>query len=786
MMKKILILAVLLAITNTQIAFGQGFPEQWKLVNGHELQMGKEYNTGLYFDSVILRMDITITTPNFLTVLKNNYSSKTNIPVKITYNGVTYDSVGLRFKGQTSYSMIQNDTNKKKSLNLEMNAYKKGQDINGVNTLNLNNMFDDQSFMREYLYCNLEKKHIPGAKANYVRVYVNNNDWGLYINVQQLNKDFYKEWYLDNDGSNFRADKPSTGGPGGPGGGPSWGDGTAALNDKGTDTLVYKQYYTLKSSTLSNPWTELVKVCQQLGAVNSSNFNQLDTLLDIDKALWFLAMENIFTDDDGYIYKGKMDYYLYQDKASKRFALQEFDGNSCFWGAFTSTWSPFQNQSNANFPLNSKLFAIPKLRQRYIAHYVELMKTSFDTTQLISFINWNKARIDSMVQVDPKKIYSYAQFNSGNTTLKNNIKTRFNYLAANPEIAGYAPPSLSNLTHKVNGVLWERPTATQTVAVNCQVTSTNGINQVNLYYSKNIYGKFDATPMFDDGLHNDAAANDGLYGASIPAVSGGSWVRYYVEAIANNASNSVAFIPVGAEHDVFTYLVHPDTIADPAVVINEVMASNTQYQQDEVGEFDDWIELFNRTNNPVDISDYAVTDNDLSLSKFQIPSGTILQPNSYLIIWADEDASQGKLHANFKLSSAGETISLLNKQKQVLNTVAFGTQITDSGYARIPNGSGNFIIKNPTFGFNNELAVNIASNPMLLKDMAIYPNPAQNKILIRCYGSHNAQSIQIFSATGSLVKQLPYNPVVELNASNWARGIYIIKCGNISKQLVLQ
>jgi spore coat protein CotH len=777
---KVFFVLIMLFILSYQ-SMGQGFPQQWQLLNGHELNIGKEYAKGIYFDSTILRMDITISTPNYLTVLKNNYASKTNIPVSITYNGITYDSVGLRFKGQTSYSAIQNDTNKKKSLSIEMDAYKAGQDLEGYNTLNLNNMYEDRAFMKEYIYCNLAKKHIPASKANYVEVYVNNNNWGLYINVQQLNKDFYKEWYLNNDGSNFRADKPA-GTPGGAG----WGDGTAALNDKGTDTNTYKQYYVLKSSSLTNPWTELVKVCQQLGGVTSGNYQYLDTLLDIDKALWFLATENIFTDDDGYIYKGKMDYYIYQDQVSKRFALQEFDGNSCFWSQFNTSWTPFQNATNVNYPLITKLMAIPSLRQRYIAHYKELLNTSFDTTQLISYINWNKARIDPYIQVDPKKIYTYAQFNTEIGTLRGLIKARKNYLNSNSEIAGYAKVTLSNLTHKVNNVLWARPTATESAIVNCQVASTNGINTVNLYYSTDIVGRFISTTMYDDGTHNDGAANDGLYGATIPPAPGGNWVRYYVEGIANNTAKSAAYLPVGAEHDVFTYLVYPTVVSDAPIVINEVMASNTTYVADAAGEFDDWIELYNKSNTAVDISGYTLTDNDLIPTKFKIPANTIMQPNSYLIIWADENGSQGNLHASFKLSSTGETVSLLNTQKEIINTVTYGQQVTDSGFARIPNGTGNFVIKNPTYNANNQSSVGIDNVNMPTASMEIYPNPTTDKALIRMYNNDKASFVEIYSTTGQLIQQLPYASAVQISTAAWSKGTYIVRCGGMSKLLKVE
>jgi hypothetical protein len=107
----------------------------------------------------------------------------------------------------------------------------------------------------------------------------------------------------------WRADRPTTGG--GPGGGGGWGDGTAALNFLTSDTADYQQYYTLKESTRTQPWDYLVTVCDKLE--NTPLAALEDTLLnymDLDRTLWYLASEIAWTDDDSYVYKGKMDYYV--------------------------------------------------------------------------------------------------------------------------------------------------------------------------------------------------------------------------------------------------------------------------------------------------------------------------------------------------------------------------------------------------------------------------------------------------------------------------------------------
>lgn len=275
--------------------------------DGHQLLTGNMVETGLYDESIVRTFEFTFTQSNYWTLLTQNYASKTNLLGTLKVDGVTYDSVGIRFKGNTSYQMT--GSSQKKSFNITTDFVKEDQDVMGYSTLNLNNSFQDASFMREFYYLHQIRKHIPAAKASYIRLLINGVNWGVYPNVQQVNKDLIKEWFMTNDGTNWRADAPTSGGGGG-GGGAQWGDGTAALNYLGTDTASYKQYYTLKATEKDNCWNDLVVTCDKLNNTAVANLpTALPAYLDIDRTLWFLASEIAFTDDDSYVYKGKMDYY---------------------------------------------------------------------------------------------------------------------------------------------------------------------------------------------------------------------------------------------------------------------------------------------------------------------------------------------------------------------------------------------------------------------------------------------------------------------------------------------
>jgi hypothetical protein len=676
----------------------------------------------------------------------------------------------------------------KKSFNISLDYAHADQRLLGYKTLNLNNSFQDPSFLREVFYQHQIRRHIPAAQSNFVHLNINGQDWGIYPNVQQLDKTFLKEWFFSNNGVNWRADRPDGaggGGPGGPGGGPGWGDGTAALNYLGGDTATYQQYYTLKSSEVDHPWDILVATTDALNNTPIANLPEvLPDYLDIDRTLWFLASEIVFTDDDSYVYKGKMDYYLYYEVETGRMTPLEYDGNSSLALNFATSWSPFYNANKVNYPLLNKMLAVPQWRQRYLAHLRTLIAESLQPTQCAAILEHYKTQINELVQSDPKKIYTYNQFVSEVEELKQFIVNRRNYLLNQVEVAQTAPEIASVALSNAAGSPWGTIHGGETPYVSAEVTATNGIAAVRLYYASELTGNFTPVEMLDDGAHHDGAAGDGVFGADLPAFPAGTWVRFYVEAAANNTAQSVSYMPVGAEHDVFVYHVEA-AVAQGPVVINELMASNTMTVTDEEGVYEDWFELYNNSNTAVDLSGYYLTDNPDNLTKFQIAPGTTIAPNGYLIFWADEDSADGPFHTNFRLSINGEQLLLLNPNTVIVDQVTFGLQESDKGYARVPNGTGNFVIQAPTFNANN--TPSSVQEPGDLSEFQLTPNPASQAVVLTLVHS-TPQPVEISDVHGRLMwrqtKTLEHKTLIDV--SQWMPGVYWVRCGASVKKLIVQ
>jgi hypothetical protein len=267
---------------------------------------------------------------------------------------------------------------------------------------------------------------------------------------------------------------------------------------------------------------------------------------------------------------------------------------------------------------------------------------------------------------------------------------------------------------------------------------------------------FENIQMYDDGNHNDGNANDGVYGVIINNCSNS--IDYYLYA---DNSNEGVFSPKRAAYE-FYHL--ETTIPQSSLVINEVMANNQTTVMDETGDYDDWIELYNTTSTPISTAGLLFSDNQQNLAKWDLPNA-VVNPNSYFIIWADEDGNTGDNHANFKLSNLGEQLILSNSDSSIVDAEFIYPQLDDIAYARSPNGTGGFTMLNPTFKSNNTPT----SIENILEDdnLIVYPNPFISKLTI----DYN-QDFYITNALGKKVYNS--NNSTLINTSLWNTGLYIL------------
>lgn len=160
--------------------------------------------------------------------------------------------------------------------------------------------------------------------------------------------------------------------------------------------------------------------------------------------------------------------------------------------------------------------------------------------------------------------------------------------------------------------------------------------------------------------------------------------------------------------------------------INEFMASNDFAYPDPNGDYDDWIEIYNAENEPIDIGGMYITDDLDEITAWQIPTSapdqTTIPADGFLVLWADDEPDQGVLHLEIKLSADGEDIGLTAEDGvTIIDQITFGPQTTDVSYGRYPDGSDNWVFM-PDFtpGAPNDLGVVLL--PVVINEFMANPS----------------------------------------------------------------
>lgn len=300
--------------------------------------------TGDLYDASVLRtIFLDFDSSDWESELEDFYNTDVEVPAMMTVDGKKYPGVGVHFRGASSYFAVK--AGSKRSLNVSVDftdeklalrtpaaaakAGKDGKEGAGYTTLNLLNSHEDPTFMSSVLYSTIANRYIPAPRANFVRIVINGESWGVYVNVEQFNKDFVmRNFHTKEVGEKLAKGAGKEGHEarwkvkGNPG-------AKAGLEYTGESLAAYKQKYQIKSSDNDADWRDLVNLCKVL---NTTPADQLEAalapILDVDATLKFLALDVVLANGDGY-WTRSSDYSIYKDAAG-RFHLVPHDMNEAF------------------------------------------------------------------------------------------------------------------------------------------------------------------------------------------------------------------------------------------------------------------------------------------------------------------------------------------------------------------------------------------------------------------------------------------------------------------------
>lgn len=410
------------------------------------------------------------------------------VPATVTVDGKKYPNVGVHFRGMSSFGMVP--AGSKRSMNLSFDFVDAKQRLYGYKTLNLLNAHDDPTFLHTVLYSHIARKYIPAPKANFVKLAVNGESWGVYVNTQQFNKDFIAENYPSSKGTRWKVQ----GSPMGRGG----------LEYVGDNIDAYKSRYSMKSDESEKAWKALIKLCKTLNETPLDELEEaLSPMLNIDETLWFLALDNALINGDGYWVRAS-DYAIFRDDKGV-FHMVPHDMNEAFGPAMGPGMGgpggfgrggpgrgpggrpprdgegppgaeppavagggpgerrgpgpgpgggrqgggveldPLVGLNDTTKPLRSRLLAVPNLKKKYLEHVRTIAQESLDWKNLGPVVHQYEALIRREIDADTRKLSSYSDFlqtvsenqeeaQQPHMSLKKFAELRAGFLLNHPEI----------------------------------------------------------------------------------------------------------------------------------------------------------------------------------------------------------------------------------------------------------------------------------------------------------------------------------------------------------------
>ena len=662
----------------------------------------------------------------------------------------TINPVGFRLRGNTSrYSQ-------KKSFKVSFNRFTSGGKYYGVEKLNLNGEHNDPSIMRSKVCWDiLRKMNIPAPRSNHVKVYINDNYYGLYINVEHIDEEFIKSRFGYNDGNLYKCLWP------------------ADLNYLGDNPNLYKfdngnrRTYDLKTNKEADDYTDLGNFINILNNSPSSSFAcDLGDVFNIYDYLNVISADILFGNWDGYIY-GNNNYYLYHNTSSGKMEFIPFDlDNTLGIDWVGRDWAirniyDWQQHGNNYRPLYQRVIADEDLKKQYSYFMNKLVYETLNLDSLISSVSQRRDMIASSVEDDPyypldygytlSDFYdSFYQGLGGHVdyglftylqTRISSIKSQLESTSMNPVIKYINNNRLSSseVTMRAMVIVKDQPA---TVSVEYEI---DGIGFA--------YGM-----MYDDGQHYDDLPNDNIYGCIITDIPDDSFVKYQIQ-VSDNAGR-VSQLPCEP-------ILIPASGGDDAILfINEFMASNETTIKDEHGDYDDWIEIYNPEDFSVWLGDKYLTDNITVPDKWQLPDKYIA-PSEFIIIWADNDTDQGEFHANFKLSKNGEEIGLFKTGDVAVDNISYDSQTTDVSYGRVMDGNPIWIsFQKPTPGASNQTS-NMEYHESQ-NNFTIYPNPASGDIV----QTSKFITFSVYNIYGQIVDEGINCDFI--NIASYNKGVYVV------------
>ena len=442
-----------------------------------------------------------------------------------------------------------------------------------------------------------------------------------------------------------------------------------SLGARSDDKESYRWTFLVKNNEDRDDFSAVIPFCKWLNSSGTAFTSQITTRLDVNQWLRGHAVNVLSGAGDSYGGDGS--------QHNVQFYVRPSDGRMLYFphdmDAFFDAGRPIVPNGDLQ-----KIIAVPAHARSYYQHLLEIMETTWNTTYM-------KHWADQFGKLLPGQPFaSHLAF----------IGQRRNFV-----------------TSQVNAAV--SPNTPFAITTNGGADLTTGASPLTLTGTANLAVR---SLRLNGITHPVTWTSRTAWSVSVPLPTGPSTLT--VQGLDRLGA------PIATAVDTLA-VTNTGPGAPRPVVINEWMADNASIPDPADGRFQDWLELHNPNDSPVDLSGYTLSDDLAVPAKWTLPAGTAITPRGYLVIWADDETAQNTpgngLHAGFQLSAGGESLALYNPQGIAQHTLTFGPQSPNLSEGLFPDGDITAArpLPAPTPGAPNTLATPFAVTSVTRTDNAV-------------------------------------------------------------------
>lgn len=167
---------------------------------------GSSYADNLFDTSYVHSINIEVNQSDWQSMLENAMAEE-YISCNVTIDGTEIKNAAIRTKGNSSLTTVQSSGSDRYSFKIELDHYDDGTSYLGLDKLCLNNIVQDNTYMKDYFsYRMMNEMNAYAPLCSYIYITVNNEDWGLYLAVEAIEEAYAKRNFGTNFGEIYKPD----------------------------------------------------------------------------------------------------------------------------------------------------------------------------------------------------------------------------------------------------------------------------------------------------------------------------------------------------------------------------------------------------------------------------------------------------------------------------------------------------------------------------------------------------------------------------------------------------